>query len=221
VFSLFFRTRRRAPALRPHRTRLGVERLEGRDVPSSLDVISLAAPLPDPTSTSDTSSVSAALAPAPQTDTSTTSSTTVVVTPAPAPLAPAPQAGNTISAQTTTLSLPGLTAPTVGDVSDLDSNWDYSVSGTVSDANPAALTVNVSVDGKAVGSSAVKTVLNADGTPTNTGTWSVTFGLPPCSTATSCTRYGSAVATSGKSTSPATPFMIEQTPVVSSTLSSP
>jgi hypothetical protein len=221
VFSLFFRTRRRSPALRPHRARLGVEALERRDAPSSLDVTTFAAPPTDST-TSDTWVSSTALAPAPQTDTvTTTTTTTATVTPAPEPLAPAPQAGDVMPAPTTgSPTLPVILPPAVVNVVD-EGDWNYAVSGTVSDPNPAALTVNVSVDGNPLGSAPVKPVLNADGTPANKGTWSMTFGLPACTSATDSTRFATAVASDGKRVSQPTAFTIEQSPVVSSTLSNP
>jgi hypothetical protein len=216
VFSLFFRTRRRAPVPRPYRARLGVEALERRDAPSSLDVTTFTSPPTDST-TSDTSVSSTALAPAPQSDTSTTTTTAATVAPAPAPLAP--QAGDVMPAPTTTSpTQPVILPPSVVNVVD-DGDWNYSVSGTVSDPDPATLTVNVSVDGNPVGSSPVKPVLNADGTPPSQGTWSVTFGLPQCTSATDSTRFGVAVATDGKRVSQPTAFTIEQSPVVSSTLS--
>jgi hypothetical protein len=143
----------------------------------------------------------------------------MVVTLAPAPLAPAPRAGDVIPAPTTNSpTLPALLPPTVTDVVD-EGDWNYTVIGTVSDPNPAALTVNVTVDGNPVGSSPVKPVLNPDGTPSNSGTWSITFGLPTCTSATNATRFGTAVATDGTRVSPPTVFTIEQVPVVSSTLS--
>lgn len=209
MFSLISRTRRKTPAFRRPFARLMVERLEGRETPSSIDVTSLTAPLTDATTTTGTTVFSPA--PAPPTSTGTTATPAPVT---PAPVTPAPQAQET---ETTTeddiapdaLVFQGYTE---------DSGWNYSVNGTLTDPNAASFTVTLNVDGNNVGTSSVTPILNPDGSASNTGTWVVTFGLPACTSATNSTRNCVATATNGTQTYTAI-FQINQTPRVASTIS--
>ncbi len=95
-----------------------------------------------------------------------------------------------------------LAPPTNISVTD-DGEWNYTVSGTVTDPNPGSLTVKIVVDGIAKGSATV----------TAKSTWTLTFGLPACTSANDSTRYGTATATDGTRASTAAVFTIEQTPV--------
>ncbi len=213
MLTLFSRTRRRTSVLRPQYARLAVERLEGREAPSSLDVTSLVSPPADSTTATGSTVISLVAAPTPPSDTSTAPAAPVVVVPAPAsPAAPvAPMAGDTLPPLADEPVAPGLAAPTITGYTE-DGDWNYTVNGTVTDPNPASLTVNITVDGVAEPAAPVTPVLNPDGTPTGTGTFSTTFGLPACTSATNGTRYGTAVATDGTRVSPVTIFTIDQTP---------
>jgi hypothetical protein len=210
VLSLFTRTRGRSSALRPHRARPAVERLEGRDAPSSLDVTSLTSPT-DSTGTTTTAVLSPAPGPVTPTDPTTTVVPLAITAPA---LLPAPDAGDTLPAPAPAPTVPVLSLGTPAEVSD----WTYSVSGTVTDPNPSSLTIKITVDGVAEPSAKVTPVLNPDGTPSGKGKFTATFGLPECTSATESTHYGTAVATDGTRFSPKVIFTIDQNPVTGSTL---
>ncbi len=97
---------------------------------------------------------------------------------------------------------PGLAPP--GNIAVIDEGeWNYTASGTVADPDPASLTVKITVDGVAKGSVAVKP----------DGTWTLTFGLPACTSANDATRFGTAAATDGTRASAPAAFIIDQTPV--------
>ena len=196
-----------------------MERLEGRDVPSSLDVTTFGSPPTDSATTSDAGVISQASATAPQSGTTTAPVVSVVVLPAltTAPTTTAPQAGDTLPPPSSPPVVAALAAPTVTGWTESE-DWTYTVNGTLPDPNPAALTVLITVDGTAEPPAKVTPLLNPDGTPSGVGTFSATFGLPACTSATNCMRYGSAVATDGTRTSPLTPFTIEQTPHVASSI---
>jgi len=254
VLSLFSRRKRRPAPRWPYSARLEVERLEGRDSPSSLDPASfLTPPPPDPSAnmttsvpaqtdplsgsgsaaaTSPTSDPTANPSPAPDTSNTAPSATpSPAATPAPsatpapatvspsgaaggsaapattsAPATPAPVAGDTVPpgtppAPVPTPPAPGLATPSITGVTE-EAEWNYTVSGTVSDPNPASLQIEITVDQTAEPAVAV----NAD------GTFSTTFTLPPCTSATNSTRFCTAVATNGTQTSAPADFTIEQTP---------
>jgi hypothetical protein len=208
VFTLFPRTRRRTAALRPTRARLSVERLEGRDAPSSLDVTSLTSPLTDSTATSATTAIS----PAPSADTNTPVVPVAVV---PAPVTPPPQttgvqAGDTLPAPSTPPVGPALDESNIA-VKD-NGGWNYTVTGTVTDSNPGAPTVKITVDSTNEPDATMTPVANPDGTPSGTWSFSSTFGLPACTSATNSTRFGTAVATDGTNSSSVAVFLFTQNP---------
>lgn len=217
MFALVSRTRRRTAAVRPSFGRLMVERLEGRDAPSTLDVTAFTLP---PTDSTDMVTATV-LSPAPvQQSVAGTTSTPVVVAPAPILPAPttAPQAGNTTTVLSTTTDSNEDPVAVVG-VTEDGQQWNYTVNGTVTDPSATSFTVTITLDGtKNEGSSSVTPITNSDGTPTGTGKWSVTFGLPACSSVTTASHYGTAVATAGSRTLPTALFMIQQTPRVASTI---
>ncbi len=211
LLRLFSRTPRRAAAVRPFRARLSVERLEGRDAPSSLDTTSLASPLPDPTDTTGTAAV--ALAPAPQTMTAATpSQTTPVVTTMTVTSTPLPSAGDMGPA-------PALIDDTLDPAyvgTNDNGNGTYTVSGTVADPNQVALAVTVTLDELSPVAATVAPTAKA-----GTYSWSVTFALAADTSATASTHYGAATAKDGARTSNAMPFSFSQAPQVASSISSP
>jgi hypothetical protein len=111
----------------------------------------------------------------------------------------------------TTSSSPTLAAPTVTGTTE-DGEWNYTVCGNVTGSNPASLSVIIAVDGKAEPAAKVTPVLDGSGHPTNKGSWTMTFGLAACYSATYSTRYCTAYSTNGTQDSPVTDFTIAQTP---------
>jgi hypothetical protein len=222
VVSLFSRTRRKTPVDRTPRARLMVERLEGRDAPSSLDVTSLTLPPADSTDPPDSALICPIPAPLSQSQTDPGAPTVPLVftatsvTPPPPPLL-LPQAGDTQSTSSDQQADLTLAAPMVMGVND-EGSWNYTVTGMVSDSNPGSLTVLIKVDGVDKGGAAVTPVLNPDGTPTGTGTWSLNFDLPACNNANDMTRFGTAQATDGTRFSAVTSFTFDQHPVMTTTL---
>jgi hypothetical protein len=222
VLTLFSRTRRRTAALRPYYGRLAVERLEGRDAPSSLDVTVLPSSATDLTTASETAVVSPVAAPSPQLDTSTVAVGTANFIPVPAAwISPqAPRAGDTLTPSADIAALPALDPP-----ADLayttDGAWNYTVIGTVTDPNPGSLTVEITVDDVREPSAQVKPLVNPDGTATGKGTFTTTFPLAVCTSATNSRRYGTAVATDGTRVSAVTMFFIDQRTVTTSGITAP
>jgi hypothetical protein len=113
------------------------------------------------------------------------------------PAAPGPVAG----AAVTVPAAPGLAEPNIAGV-DGDQYLNYTVRGTIADPNPTALTIKITVDGLAEPSAR----------PDASGRFTVTFTLPPCSSATNATRFGTAVATDGARVSPTVLFDFAQMP---------
>jgi hypothetical protein len=204
--TLFSRPRRRPAARRPYSHRPAVERLEGRDAPSGLDTTSLTSPLTD-----STTSAPATATVLPDPTTTSTSAGTVAAVPTVTPTAPAPATGPAPVAAGPIHNSPTLPLPDVSGYTEA-TDWVYTVSGTLTDANPAGLTVIVKVDGIAEPAASVTTVLDGSGHPTDVGKWTAVFGLNPCYSATNATRYCTAVSTNGTLTSALTDFTIEQTP---------
>jgi hypothetical protein len=128
-----------------------------------------------------------------------------------APTAPAPVSG---PAPMTNDSQPQLLAAPVVNAPAEDTEWNYTVSGTITAPNPGSFTVTITVDGATEPAAKVTAVLDSSGNPTNAGNFTTTFGLAPCYSATDCTRYCTAVVTnaSGTAASAVANFTIEQTP---------
>jgi hypothetical protein len=216
MLSLLF-GRRRPAARRPYVRRLALEQLEGRDAPSSLDPTS-SLTSPDVLSSSDpVPAVPAAI-------NTTSGSTSGTATPAPLPQ-PVPQPGSLLavaapprvatttattsgaggtSATSSTLASTATGLPAIDDV-EAATNEDLTctVSGHVTDSNPASLTVHFSgwvMDG-------LKAPVKSD------GSFTITVEIPVCTSATTASHTCTAVATSaaGPGSAPVS-FVIMQTP---------
>jgi hypothetical protein len=227
VFNWFPGARRTVAAVRPFGNRPTLERLEERSAPSGLDVTGQL-PLSTDLATSPVTAGPVAGAPAPAAAMPLALPTDGgAYLPTPSPVA---DSGSYLALLTQDLSAPDAPAsgpvalPTAGDGtavmlgqtgSDSGSStpgkpfikgtvesddWHYTVTGSITDPNPTALTIQIKVDGDP----------KPPVTPDNTGRFTLTFVLPPCYNSANATRYGTAVAMCGQQSSPATGFSFSQ-----------